>query len=142
VGDTEAEAERGVRELTWYLAAKVEPQFRNPPGFVPVSANVAAMRSGVNARSRTNDSLRTVSIEEQRELGVVMYGTPDQVAAQIKREYERVGGFDHLLMMMQAGFLDHKSTVSNMTLFAKEVYPQIRDLPNTVSARPMPIAAE
>ena len=57
--------------------------------------------------------------------------TPDQVAAQIKQEYERVGGFDHLLMMMQAGFLDHKSTVRNMTLFAKEVYPQIRDLPGT-----------
>ncbi len=142
VGDTEAEAERGVRELTWYLKAKVEPQFRNPPGFVPVSANVAALRSGVNARSRTNDSLREVSIEEQRELGVVMYGTPDQVVAQIKREYERVGGFDHLLMMMQAGFLDHKSTVANMTLFAREVYPQIRDLPNTRPASQPAVAAE
>ena len=142
VGDTEAEAERGVRELAWYLKAKVEPQFRNPPGFVPVSANVAALKSGGNARSRTNDGLREVSLEEQRELGVVMYGTPDQVAAQIKREYERVGGFDHLLMMMQAGYLDHRSTVSNMTLFAKEVYPQIRDLAPTSSATPMPIAAE
>ena len=128
VGDTEAEAERGARELTWYLKAKVEPQFRNPPGYVPVAVNVAAMRGGADARSRTNDSLRQVTLEEQRELGVVMYGTPDQVVAQIKREYERVGGFDHLLMMMQAGFLDHKSTVSNMTLFAKEVYPQIKHL--------------
>lgn len=142
VADTEAEAERGVNELAWYLKAKVEPQFRNPPGFVPVAANVAALRSGGAARSRTNDGLREISLEQQRELGVVMYGTPDQVAAQIKREYERVGGFDHLLMMMQAGFLDHKRTVSNMTLFAKEVYPQIRDLPNTKSATPRAIAAE
>ena len=142
VGDTESEAERGVRELAWYLKAKVEPQFRNPPGFVPVAANVMAMRNGGNARSRTNDSLREVSLEEQRELGVVMYGTPDQVAAQIKREYERVGGFDHLLMMMQAGFLDHKSTVSNMRLFAQEVYPQIRDLPGAGSATPAVVAAE
>jgi hypothetical protein len=46
-------------------------------------------------------ALRQVSLEEQRDLGVVMYGTPDQVAAQIKLEYERIGGFDHLLMMMQ-----------------------------------------
>ena len=60
-----------------------------------------------------------------------MYGTPDQVVAQIKREYERVGGFDHLLMMMQAGFLDHKRTVSNINLFAKEVYPQIRNMLGT-----------
>ncbi len=141
VGDNEAEAERGARELTWYLKAKVEPQFRNPPGYVPVAANVGALMKGADARSRTNDSLRQVTLEEQRELGVVMYGTPDQVAAQIKREHERIGGFDHLLMMMQAGFLDHKSTVSNMTLFAKEVYPQIKDLPG-LKAQPAPVAAE
>jgi alkanesulfonate monooxygenase SsuD/methylene tetrahydromethanopterin reductase-like flavin-dependent oxidoreductase (luciferase family) len=132
VGDSEAEAERGAQELTWYLKAKVEPQFRNPPGFVSVEANATALRTGVATRSRTNDSLRNVSIEEQRELGSMMYGTPDQVVDQIRREYDRVGGFDHLLMMMQAGFLDHKSTVRNMTLFAKEVYPRIRDLPGSM----------
>jgi alkanesulfonate monooxygenase SsuD/methylene tetrahydromethanopterin reductase-like flavin-dependent oxidoreductase (luciferase family) len=128
VGASEAEAYRGMSELAWYLKAKVEPQFRNPPGFSPLAANVKAMRSGGAVSSRTNDSLRNISLEEQRELGVVMYGTPDQVIAQIKREYERVGGFDHFLMMMQAGFLDHKSTASNMTLFAREVYPAIRDM--------------
>ena len=58
-----------------------------------------------------------------------MFGTPDQVAAQVRRFYDRVGGFDHLLMMQQAGHLDHARTVRSMTLFAKEVYPQIRDLP-------------
>ena len=30
-----------------------------------------------------------------------------------------------------AGSLDHASTVKTMTLFAKEVYPQIRELPRT-----------
>ncbi len=135
VGDTEAEAERGARELTWYLKAKVEPQFRNPPGYVPVESTAIALKGNGDARSRTNDGLRQVTLEEQRDLGVVMYGTPDQVAAQIRLEYERVGGFDHLLMMMQAGFLDHKSTVRNMTLFAKEVYPQIRDLPGMQQMR-------
>jgi alkanesulfonate monooxygenase SsuD/methylene tetrahydromethanopterin reductase-like flavin-dependent oxidoreductase (luciferase family) len=131
--DNEAEAEAGARELTWYLKAKVEPQYRNPPGYVPVAANVAALRAASDPRARTADALRNVSIEEQRELGVVMYGTPDQVVAQIKLEYERVGGFDHLLMMQQAGFLDHARTVKSMRLFAKEVYPQVRDLPGTAA---------
>ena len=36
-----------------------------------------------------------------------------------------------LLVMQQAGWLDHKRTVSSMSLFAKEVYPQIMDLPRT-----------
>jgi hypothetical protein len=35
-------------------------------------------------------------------------------------------------MMQQAGFLDHKRTVASMTLFAREVYPQIQNLPRTV----------
>jgi methylmalonyl-CoA mutase len=52
-----------------------------------------------------------------------------------------VGGFDHLLMMMQAGFLDHERTCKNIRLFAKDVYPAIKDLAGT---RPLdlPIAAE
>jgi alkanesulfonate monooxygenase SsuD/methylene tetrahydromethanopterin reductase-like flavin-dependent oxidoreductase (luciferase family) len=62
---------------------------------------------------------------------VVMYGTPDQVAQQIRRFYDLVGGFDHLLMMQQAGFLDHKRTVASMTRFAREVLPQIKDPPRT-----------
>ena len=48
---------------------------------------------------------------------------------------DQVGGFDHLMMMQQAGHLDHKRTVRSMTLFAKEVYPRIRDLPSTVASK-------
>jgi hypothetical protein len=44
-------------------------------------------------------------------------------------------------MMMQAGFLDHKRTVSNIRLFAKEVLPQIKDLPGLKATLPS-IAAE
>ena len=44
-------------------------------------------------------------------------------------------------MMMQAGFLDNKRTVSNISLFAKEVYPQIKDLPGLKAILPS-IAAE
>jgi alkanesulfonate monooxygenase SsuD/methylene tetrahydromethanopterin reductase-like flavin-dependent oxidoreductase (luciferase family) len=139
VADNEADAEAGARELTWYLKAKVEPQFRNPPGYATVAANVAGLR-GADVRSRTNDSLRQVTLEQQRDLGVVMYGTPDQVVKQIELEYERVGGFDHLIMMMQAGFLDHKRTVANIQLFAKEVYPRIKHLAGTTELRAMKAA--
>ena len=48
---------------------------------------------------------------------------------QIQRFHERVGGFDHLLMMQQAGHLDHARTVRSMTLFITQVYPRIKDLP-------------
>lgn len=114
-----------MRELLWYMTAKTEPQFRNPPGYVNVDTNVKALKGAFTGRT---DAMRSKGMDAQREQGVLMYGTPDQVAAQIKTQYERVGGFDHLLMMQQAGHLDHARTVKSMTLFAKEVYPQIRDL--------------
>lgn len=140
VAETQADAEAGMQELTWYMKARTEPQFRNPPGYSPVAANVAGFR-GADVRSRTNDALRTTTLEQQRELGVIMYGTPDQVVQQIETEYERVGGFDHLIMMMQAGFLDHKRTQANIRLFAKDVYPRIKHLTGTSELRASRAAA-
>jgi len=127
-GDSDEEAEKGAKELTWYLKAKTEPQFRNPPGYVPVATNVKALQGAYSGRT---DAVRSQGLDYLREQGVLVYGTPDSVAQQIKRFYGLVGGFDHLLMMQQSGFLDHKRTVRSMTLFAKEVYPQIKDLPRT-----------
>ena len=57
----------------------------------------------------------------------MMYGTPDQVFEQIKRFYDNVGGFGQLLMMQQAGFVSHDEVVKSMTLFAKEVYPRVKE---------------
>ena len=128
VADTEAEAEAGAEELVWYMRAKSEPQFQNPPGYVPVETNVLALRGAYAGRTA---AMRAQGLDYQREHGVIMYGTPDQVVDQIRRFYDRVGGFDHLLMMMQAGFLDHERTCKNIRLFARECYPQIKDLART-----------
>ena len=126
--DSDEEAEKGARELTWYLDAKSEPQYRNPPGYVPVEYNVQALKGTFTGRT---DAMRKQSIEYLRDQGVIIYGKPDDVAKQIKRLYGLVGGFDHLLMMGQAGPLNHEMTKRSMTLFAKEVYPQVKDLART-----------
>jgi hypothetical protein len=47
---------------------------------------------------------------------------------QIKTLSDSVGGFGNLLMFGQGGFLDHKDTIANITLFAKEVLPRLREL--------------
>ena len=126
--DSDEKAEKGARELTWYLDAKSEPQYRNPPGYVPVEYNVQALKGTFTGRT---DAMRKQSIEYLRDQGVIIYGKPDDVAKQIKRLYGLVGGFDHLLMMGQAGHLNHEMTKRSMTLFAKEVYPQVKDLART-----------
>ncbi len=126
--NSESEAQKGAEELLWYTRSNIlEPQFRNPPGYVSVELNVLALQGKFGGRSA---AVRARGLEYMMEQGIVVAGTPDTVVAQVRRLYDRVGGFDHLLMMQQAGHLDHKRTVRSMILFAKEVYPQIRDLPS------------
>ena len=51
----------------------------------------------------------------------------DQVYQQIERFYHHVGGFGHLLIMGQAGFLEHDETVRGIKTFAREVYPRLKE---------------
>ena len=46
--------------------------------------------------------------------------------AQIRKVYDHVGGFGHLLIMGQAGFLEHDETVAGIRMFAREVYPRVK----------------
>jgi alkanesulfonate monooxygenase SsuD/methylene tetrahydromethanopterin reductase-like flavin-dependent oxidoreductase (luciferase family) len=127
--DSDEEAMRGAEEMQWYLKSiKVGPQITNPPGYAEIGLNVKALQGTYAGRTA---AVRSKGIDYLMEQGIVIAGTPDKVAAQIKRFHGLVGGFDHLLLMQQAGFLDHARTVRSMTLFAKEVYPQIKDLPGS-----------
>lgn len=130
--DTEEEALKGADEIAWYLRTKSPQQLRNPPGYVGLDFNVNALKGTFTGRT---DAIRAQGVEYLREQGVIIAGTPDSVIRQINRLYEMVGGFDHFLMMQQAGFLDHARTVKSMTMFAKEVYPAIRELPPSHCAR-------
>ena len=138
VADTDEEAMKGADEVAWYLRTKAAPQFKNPPGYVNVDLNVQALRGTF---TKASDNIRAQGLDYLRDQGVIIAGTPDSVVKQIRRLHELTGGFDHLLMMMQCGFLSHEKTVSNIKLFAKEVYPRIRDLPPSVN-REWPKAAE
>ena len=140
-GETEREAREGAADLTWYLtAAKSPPHFRNPPGYVPVPANVRMMRAA--AREGATSSIRQRSLDELMEEGIVLAGTPDTLVKRIRAYYDKVGGFDHLLMMQQAGPMSHERVVRSMSLFAKEVYPRIRDLKRTKPLRRELISAQ
>ena len=57
----------------------------------------------------------------------MMCGTPDQVYRQFRRHYDYVGGYGHLLIMGQAGHLDHDDTVAGIRNFAREVYPRLKE---------------
>ena len=139
VGETEEEALRLIKEVFWYVTHnKTEPQFRAPPGYVETQL-YANFLSGKFSGGRT-DAIRKMGMEYFRKNHVAIYGTPDSVVKQIKALYRKTGGFGHLIAMMHSGSMSFKDCKKNMTLFAKEVMPQIKEL-GTVSDRFGPLEA-
>ena len=134
VGDNEKKAREGAEKLLWYLSSnKVAPQFNNPPGYhsPQVSANI--MRGPRPGESDRRDP----RVDVQRARGNLFTGTPDQVFQQIKNFWEYSGGFGHLLMMGQAGFMTMEETLSSMKLFSQEVYPRLKELTASYDAGAM-----
>src|SRR5262249_36286514 len=81
-----------------------------------------ARRRRQHAANRAN-----ATVDQAIEAGIMFAGTPDQVFSQIKQMYDHVGGFGHLLIMGQAGFLEHDETVRGIKTFAREVYPRLKE---------------
>jgi alkanesulfonate monooxygenase SsuD/methylene tetrahydromethanopterin reductase-like flavin-dependent oxidoreductase (luciferase family) len=124
-GDTDAEGRAGGQKLLWYMSHnKIPMHFRNPPGYIPAVANVPALRSGTIGR----DEHYVPDLDDLIERGLIFCGSPDTVFKQIKRFYDYVGGFGHVLSMGQAGFLEHDETLKGIRLLAREVYPRLKEL--------------
>jgi alkanesulfonate monooxygenase SsuD/methylene tetrahydromethanopterin reductase-like flavin-dependent oxidoreductase (luciferase family) len=125
VAPDEAAARTGAEKLLWYITSnKVSPHFANPPGYVPIEANLRMLRGGVHPLSAFRSN---ATVEAAIAAGIMFAGTPDQVYRQLKKVYDYVGGFGHLLIMGQAGFLEHEDTVAGIRNFAREVYPRLKE---------------
>lgn len=123
--DSEARALAGAEQLLWYLKAnKVPLHYKNPPGYVPVDINVKFLRG---AMPQLAASIKDLTVEKAIAAGIMFAGTPDQVFEQVKRFYEQVGGFGQMLLMGQAGFLNHEDTVHGIQMFGREVYPRLKE---------------
>jgi alkanesulfonate monooxygenase SsuD/methylene tetrahydromethanopterin reductase-like flavin-dependent oxidoreductase (luciferase family) len=125
VGDNEEQIRRGIEQILWYARAnKVSPQFQAPPGYMPAKARIP-MLSGTGPDA---SSMITMPVEKMIEEGILFAGNPDTVFEQIKSFYDHVGGFGQLMLMGQAGFLDHEDTVNSIRLFSQEVAPRLNEL--------------
>jgi alkanesulfonate monooxygenase SsuD/methylene tetrahydromethanopterin reductase-like flavin-dependent oxidoreductase (luciferase family) len=124
VGETDEEGFAGARKLMWYVESnRVAPQFINPPGYVPTAVAAKALRNGSSLYKYDKPDLESLIAQ-----GIVFAGNPDTVFRQIKTLYDYNGGFGHLLVMGQAGFLDNKETLGGIDMLAKEVYPRLKEL--------------
>lgn len=138
VGRDAAEVRQRAALMKTYLTTqrRSPPGSINPPGYRPIAETVGMLRQSLtgpasNAMMTMLDGRplpKNPSDDELASAGAMFTGTPDQVVEQIKRFHDGIGGFGHLLMMGQAGALGHADTVDNLTLFAREVYPRIKEL--------------
>jgi alkanesulfonate monooxygenase SsuD/methylene tetrahydromethanopterin reductase-like flavin-dependent oxidoreductase (luciferase family) len=141
VADNEAEARRRGEFVAGYLrsSAIVHVPFRNPPGFISAEDQARMLRGESAPRSFTKDgraiNMHHGSVQDLIDAGILFCGTPDQVYEQIVDFCEYCGGMGNLLMVGHAGFLSHEDTVGNLTLFAKEVMPRLKEY-----KQPMPEA--
>jgi alkanesulfonate monooxygenase SsuD/methylene tetrahydromethanopterin reductase-like flavin-dependent oxidoreductase (luciferase family) len=142
VGHTRAEGYRRADLIAGYVrtAPVVAEPFTNPPGYNTIPANVAMLKAGkkkgrivADRNSNLIDATRA-SVEDLMATDTVFAGTPDDVFAQIKDFNDRMGGVGHLLFFGQGGFVDHSDTVENITLFAREVAPRLRELNGATAA--------
>lgn len=121
VGKDDEEGLEGARKLMWYVKGnKVPSHFVTPPGYLPYQARAAMMQG-----KRSPYDFQDLSMEDLMDQGIVFAGSAETVAGQIEKFYERVGGFGHLLLMGQAGFMEHEETVRGIENFASGVAPRL-----------------
>jgi alkanesulfonate monooxygenase SsuD/methylene tetrahydromethanopterin reductase-like flavin-dependent oxidoreductase (luciferase family) len=132
VSHDENEARRRGELIAGYLrsSAIVHVPYRNPPGFLAAEDNARMLRGEKAPRAFAHDGrpidMHHGSVQDLIDAGILFCGTPDQVYNQIVAFCEYCGGMGNLLMMGQAGYLNHEDTVDNLTLFAKEVMPRLK----------------
>jgi alkanesulfonate monooxygenase SsuD/methylene tetrahydromethanopterin reductase-like flavin-dependent oxidoreductase (luciferase family) len=130
--DKEEARQRG-HLIAGYLRTSsiVHPPFRNPPGYLPAEDNARLLRGETPPRSFTKDgraiNMHAATVDELIDAGILFCGAPDEVYAQIVDFCEHCGGMGNLLMMGQGGELSHAQTIDNLTLFAAEVLPRLKE---------------
>jgi len=138
VGDTDEEAMRIGQKIPWFLTVSIKssPQFSKfQPGAVAPEMAPAAWRGGASKRPT---DLSVASLIAQ---GQMFCGNPDTVAKQIKEFRQRVGGVGRIIMMTRQGLVTHAQAMKSFNLAAKEVLPQLQDLP-AIDDSSIAVAAE
>jgi len=142
VGHNEEEGRRRGDIVASYLrtGSIVHLPFRNPPGFLSVEDNARLLKGQTPPRTLARDGrvvdMRSGSVQDLIDAGVLFCGTPDQVYDQLVAFCEYCGGMGNLLMMGHAGWLSREDTADSLTLFAREVLPRLKEYRQPVAEAP------
>ena len=120
VADTDAEARERYEEHFWYFVRRLLPGINiSPPGYTSVRSVENVLKgSGTFA-------LNLKTWQEVVDGQYAIVGSPDTVTELLTANIERLG-VGNLLGLFQLGTLPAEDTHRNLTLFAREVMPRLR----------------
>jgi alkanesulfonate monooxygenase SsuD/methylene tetrahydromethanopterin reductase-like flavin-dependent oxidoreductase (luciferase family) len=131
VAESREEAYRLYREPAEYFYGRclhVDPRFAAAPGYTSEATQRAGVVGQVAqvARMRRFDTLAR-EMDAIVEKGYVIIGSPDEVAAQLRRVATDLN-VGHLMLLMQFGCMGKDLAKYNTKLFAEKVMPQLTDV--------------
>lgn len=147
VGDTDDEGVEVGSKLLWFLntSLKSAPQYNKfLPGGAPPQAAPGLYRTkpreeesglvlkdaekGVATATRNAEKLTSITAPEAMKQGILFAGNPDSVYRQIVEFHDKVGGFNHIVLIGRSGFMTHEESVKGIRLFTKEVLPRLKEI--------------
>jgi alkanesulfonate monooxygenase SsuD/methylene tetrahydromethanopterin reductase-like flavin-dependent oxidoreductase (luciferase family) len=145
VGDTDEEGIEVGSKLLWFLntSLKSAPQYGKflpsaaPPQAAPgiYRTKRASADDGLvlkDAEKGTGgknlEKLTSITAAEAMEQGILFAGNPDSVYRQITEFYDKVGGFNHIVLVGRSGYMTHAESMKGIRLFSKEVLPRLKQI--------------
>jgi alkanesulfonate monooxygenase SsuD/methylene tetrahydromethanopterin reductase-like flavin-dependent oxidoreductase (luciferase family) len=130
VSETDAAAERDYYKHVRYFYDKclhVAPEFTMPPGHQDYRSLVNTMKTQGNVLVDFRQNLPSWKFKDFVDNQFVIAGGPATVRQQLEACIKnlRVG---NLMVLLHIGSMPHELTKKNITLFASEVLPHLRDL--------------
>ena len=145
VGDTDEEGIEVGSKLLWFLntSLKSAPQYGKflpsaaPPQAAPgiyrtrragEEAGLVLKDAEKGTGGKNLEKLTSITAPEAMEQGILFAGSPDSVYRQITEFYDKVGGFNHIVLVGRSGYMTHDESVKGIKLFSKEVLPRLKEI--------------
>jgi alkanesulfonate monooxygenase SsuD/methylene tetrahydromethanopterin reductase-like flavin-dependent oxidoreductase (luciferase family) len=110
--------ENTIDAFGWYFEKVME--------LVPHGAKVPKTYEAYGAMARAYEQAGGFPVEQLQEMGIILQGTPQDVAERI-REVRDDCGINRISCWMRIGGLEHRKVIQSMELFAREVMPKFVD---------------
>jgi alkanesulfonate monooxygenase SsuD/methylene tetrahydromethanopterin reductase-like flavin-dependent oxidoreductase (luciferase family) len=130
--ETDEQAIEDSRAFEWFLSRTRHPNFGHAPGFEAPEVLTRAFPSARPAAGSLGEQRLAVrpgraNLEALLAGGGLIAGSPQTVIKKITHLYERFG-IGHLILLGRSGLMPSQKVLRSLELFAREVYPAIRDL--------------